>query len=128
LTLRFLGEVAEFEPVRDALTQVDASVAIATIGPRAALLGRGVVQLPVGGLNDLATSVVEATRSLGEPPPARPFRGHLTLARTNGVKLDKSALELHGEWTVHDVELIRSHLGRGGARYETLATFALRGV
>lgn len=92
------------------------------------MLGRGVVQLPVEGLTDLASTIVDATRAFGAAPSSRSFRGHLTLARTKARRVDLAALAFEREWTVAGVELIRSHLGRGGARYETLAGFALRGL
>jgi 2'-5' RNA ligase len=128
VTLRFLGEVEDASAARDALHDVELDGVMATIGPRAAMLGRGVVQLPVGGLDDLAATVISATSSVGRPPEARPFRGHLTLARTKQRRIDTSALAMEGQWPVRDVELIQSRLGRGSARYETLATFGLRGL
>ncbi|MEY2433976.1 MAG: hypothetical protein QOC92_3701 [Acidimicrobiaceae bacterium] len=95
------------------------------MGPRPGVLGHQVVYLPVAGLGDVATAVVQATAAVGEPPPTRRFRGHLTIGRTKGGIVDTASLCLERSWTVREVELIRSHLGRGGARYETLERFPL---
>jgi 2'-5' RNA ligase len=129
VTLRFLGNVDDPAPVIDALDATRESLAPVdvTVGPRAAVLGRQVVYLPVAGLDVLADVIIDATRNFGEPPPARPFKGHLTLARTKGAVVDRSSLDLAATWTVDHVELIRSHLGRGPARYETLAALSLGG-
>ena len=127
VTIRFLGNVDDPESVIAAL-QASAralSPVEAVLGPRAAMLGRGVVQLPVAGLDEVARVVIAATASFGDPPDARPFKGHLTLARTKGRVADRSSLDLSATWTVDRVELIRSHLGGGPARYETVAAFSL---
>jgi RNA 2',3'-cyclic 3'-phosphodiesterase len=65
------------------------------------------------------------------------FTGHVTLARIQGIKrpqaeiLSKFALGLaesfFGEWVADKVELIRSELSSGGARYTTVAEFPLSG-
>jgi 2'-5' RNA ligase len=129
VTLRFLGNIDDPAPVASAL--VDSLQGVApldvTIGPRAGVLGHQIVYLPVSGLTDLATAVVTATRRFGEPPPTRRFRGHLTLGRTKGGIVDSAALALEQAWTVRDVELIRSHLGGGRVRHETLERWALTG-
>ena len=129
VTLRFLGNVDDPAPVIDALDATRASLAPVdvTVGPRAAVLGRQVVYLPVAGLDVLADVIIDATRNFGAPPPTRPFKGHLTLARTTGGVVDRSSLDLAATWTVDHVELIRSHLGGGPARYETLAALSLGG-
>ena len=129
VTLRFLGNVDDPAPVIHAL---DAAVPLlvpteVTLGPRAGVLGHQVVYLPVRGLDALAAMVIDATKSFGEPPPTRRFKGHLTLARTKGGIVDRSVLHASASWTVGEIELIRSHLGGGPARYETLRTFSLSG-
>ena len=129
VTLRFFGNVDDAAPVIDALDALRARVAPAevTLGPRAGVLGHQVVYLPAAGLDALATAVIDASRTFGEPPPARRFKGHLTLARTKGSLVDLSVLDLSAAWTVDRIELIRSHLGRGPAMYETVASFSLDG-
>jgi len=128
VTLRFFGDVDDADDIIDAMRLAPLENATARMGPHASMLGRGVVQLPVAGLDELAAGVVDATRSFGDAPPSRPFHGHLTLARTKARGVHQRALELECAWPVRDVELIRSHLGRGGAHYETISRFALRRV
>jgi 2'-5' RNA ligase len=83
--------------------------------------------LPVGGLDDLAATVVGLTSSIGEPPPSRPFTGHLTLARGKpGVSVQSLAgVALSATWPVSEVTLVSSELHPHGARYEIVARFGL---
>lgn len=129
VTLRFLGNIDTPEPVVSALDVALAGCAPVDVvlGPRARMLRRQVVYLPIEGLDAIAGLVARATASFGEPPPSRPFMGHVTLARTKGARVDVSGLGLAATWTVGEVELIRSHLGGGPARYETLRSFPLPG-
>ena len=129
VTLRFLGNVEDPVPVIEALERVAATLAPVDVsmGPRPGVLGRQVVYLPVTGLDEVADRVVRATVDFGEPPQGRRFRGHLTLARTKGGRVDLTQLASAASWTVGEIELIRSHLGAGPARYEVLAAFALSG-
>jgi 2'-5' RNA ligase len=118
VTLRFLGEVAEPDPVAAALSAAPLAVCEARLGPEAEVLGRHVICLPVAGLDGLAAAVVEATAGFGQPPDDRRFRGHLTLARarrTSGL-----LRPFEDRFTVTDVRLIRSHQGSDGVRYEDL--------
>jgi 2'-5' RNA ligase len=119
VTLVFLGEVADPDPIVDALDAAPLEPATAVVGPAVATLGRRVLQVPLAGLDDLAAAV---RRTL---PPARPdahpFRGHLTLARADRARLGDLAGEpVDGRFAVEDVRLVRSHLGGGGPRYEDL--------
>src|SRR5260370_1133007 len=129
VTLRFFGNVDEPSPSgRVFADAVHSFTAVeAALGPRPGVLGHQVVYLPVAGLGDLAEAVVKGTARFGEPPATRRFRGHLTLGRTKGGLVDAASLALECSWTVREVELIRSHLGHGGARYETLERFPLNG-
>jgi len=136
ITLRFLGEVAEPEPVVTVLDQLGSSAVgatEATLGPQVEQLGRQVLCLPSGGLDELAAGVVAATAALGQPPDDRAFRGHLTLARIRrrarrsrivGSDEDQGA-GIDARWPVGEVVLVRSHLGRGGPRYEDLHVHSL---
>lgn len=61
---------------------------------------------------------------------AGPFRPHVTLARSGREPVDLRAWVAGasvpaGDLAVERVELVRSHVGRGAARYETLATTVL---
>jgi 2'-5' RNA ligase len=79
----------------------------------------------VAGLDPLAAAVVDATRAIGRSPDQRSFRGHLTLARVNG-RMPRVAEAIDRRWTVATFDLVRSHLGGGPARYETLAIWSLQ--
>lgn len=80
ITLRFLGQCDEAEAAQ-ALRRVNFSPATVALGPTLKRLGRGVVMLPVSGLDGLAAAVTEATGHIGQPPPNRRFTGHMTMAR-----------------------------------------------
>ncbi|MDQ2725786.1 MAG: hypothetical protein M3Y36_09860 [Actinomycetota bacterium] len=85
MTSRFLGDLADdgMADLGDGLRAVAAQTAPrrVALGPFTARLGQGVLMVPVTGLEDLGRAVCEATASSGSPPPARPFIGHVTLAR-----------------------------------------------
>ena len=132
VTLRFLGDLEDPAPVRDALAPAVGRVPAveATLGPTLRRLGGSVLCVPVAGLEPLAAAVVEATRTLGAPAEDRPFRGHLTLARTRGRRRLPGSLAgapAGGVWPVDEVTLVRSRLSAGPARYEVLERFATGG-
>ena len=119
VTLRFLGEVEDPGPVAVALAATPLEACTAVVGPRVTVLGRSTVVVPVAGLDALAAGVARATATVGAPPEARAFRGHLTLARVRrGPARDLAGEALEVRFPVDDVRLVRSHLGPGGSRYE----------
>lgn len=125
VTLRFLGEVDDPQPIVSALERAALSPTRARLGPGLELLGQKVVCAPVAGLEELAGHVVGATAQLGEPPEGRAFRGHVTLARLRrGRRVirsrDLDGAEVEASWPVDEVALVRSHLGSSGPRYEDL--------
>jgi 2'-5' RNA ligase len=126
VTLRFLGDVASPDDAVAALSSVVAPVADAVVGPAVALVGRRILCVPVSGLEGVAEAVITATAGIGEPPPSRPFTGHVTLARTRGGGARGAAgaagAAINVRWTVDAVQLVRSHLSPRGARYETVAS------
>ena len=127
VTLRFLGDADEGAVV-EALRTVLHPPVTATLGPAVARLGRSVVCVPVAGLDDLASAVIAATAAGGDPPDPRPFAGHLTLARLRHRRAcGLAGHRVSGTFAVDEVALVRSHLDPTGARYETVATFALSG-
>jgi 2'-5' RNA ligase len=84
-------------------------------------------------LGDLAASVTAGARRAGAVPPdaGRRFRPHLTLARCRApadVRPIVAGLEGYRgpTWMTEEIYLIRSHLGGGQPRYETLGTWKLR--
>lgn len=95
VTLRFLGDEADPEPVTAAVAAAlsvpvggpGAAVSAqpeARLGPATGWLGGGsVLQVPVAGLDGLAAVVDRAVAGL-VPPDDRRFLGHLTLARRPG--------------------------------------------
>jgi 2'-5' RNA ligase len=124
VTLRFLGD-ADIRALREALDGVGAPVIDAHLGPAVRRLGRGVLCVPVTGLERLAAAVIDATRAIGHPPDHRTFRGHVTLARVSG-RMPRVREAIDCQWTVATFALVRSHLGGGPARYQTVATWPLQ--
>ena len=133
VTLRFLGSVDDVRPVVDALQSLTSCAPVdVRLGPATRRLGT-VLCVPVDGLAPIAAAVIDATRSIGEPPDDRPFRGHITLARAKGrAKIpntpDLVGLPVAGAWTVDTLAVVASHLGAPRARYETVAEVPLTGV
>lgn len=80
ITLRFLGE-CDADEAAGALRAGMHPRATVTLGPVPERLGRSVLMLPAAGVDELAASVIETTRYIGDPPPDHPFVGHLTIAR-----------------------------------------------
>ncbi|MFV9671935.1 MAG: RNA 2',3'-cyclic phosphodiesterase [Acidimicrobiia bacterium] len=134
LTLRFLGSTDA--PRRDRILEfLDEHLVVEpfTLG----FTGLGafpkpsratVLWLGTGRGSDELAKVAEiceqAATSVGFEPEDRPFHSHLTLARirppvnVEGIVEQVAAFPLKME--VDRVTLYRSHLGRGGARYETV--------
>jgi RNA 2',3'-cyclic 3'-phosphodiesterase len=142
LTLAFLGSVdadrvAEIGATAGeiAASHARTEVSTARLGafPRpgsARVLWYGVAD-PDGDLAATAGALATAF----ELPRGEPYRAHITLARARQGHVDlrgwierasESAPE--GRLLVESLQLIRSHLGAGPARYETLATYALGGA
>jgi RNA 2',3'-cyclic 3'-phosphodiesterase len=86
---------------------------------------------PAGALGAVAADLARAL-GLTQDEPSRP---HVTLARARRGHVDlrgwiepASASAPEATLDVDHLELVRSHLGSGPARYETLATLALGGA
>jgi RNA 2',3'-cyclic 3'-phosphodiesterase len=130
VTLRFLGQV---DCELDLMAALDAAAGrseavTATLGPRPTALGDRVWVLPANGLDGLAAAVREATRELVPVTGRRPFRGHVTLARTRrpGSLAGLPPAEVAGAWTVDSMTLVSSRLHPDGARYEVIGSWPLR--
>jgi RNA 2',3'-cyclic 3'-phosphodiesterase len=133
VTLAFLGEVdAGQVPVVATAIAVAAARAAdppeATLGPATTRVGRSLLWAPVGGLDDLAAAtraaLDEAGAPLAEAEAGRPFRGHVTLARSRGrhaVPAVLAGTPVTGRWQVDSLCLVRSTLDPDHARYETIA-------
>lgn len=137
LTLRFLGEVLDVAPVETVLAaigarhrpfEITAGGLGAFPGPsRPRILWAGIT----GGVRELgllAADVERALEPLGFAPEARPFRGHLTLARVRSSRglrrigdLLRADAPAFGSWTATDMVLYRSHPRPGGSVYEAMA-------
>lgn len=80
-------------------------------------------------LEGLARACEDAAVAVGFTPEDRPFHPHLTLARirppSNVETLVDGFPPFDVRLEVAEVTLFRSHLGRGGARYEALEHIAL---
>jgi len=100
VTLRFVGRVDDvtYDRWLGALDQVKSRpvrIGLNGLGafpnpPRATVLWAG-VDSP--GLEDLAVTIEEATRTAGSPAEERPFRPHLTLARIRPPEDVRALLE-----------------------------------
>lgn len=111
ITLRFLGQCDEAEAVQ-ALRRVNFSPATVALGPMLERLGRGVVMLPVSGLDSLAAAATEATGHIGQPPPNRRFTGHMTVARFRrdpplGAWPPKDVPTINASFTASHMALVR---------------------
>lgn len=136
VTLAFLGPI-EATAIAGLVGRLSASVEdhapmrLATGGvggfpsaARARVAWYGVAD-PHDALADLAADVQRAAGVEGGQ-----FRAHVTLARARREPVDlrdwaRDAESPGGELAVDRVELMRSHLGRGPARYEVLESFVI---
>jgi 2'-5' RNA ligase len=146
LTLRFLGPTPEdrrppLEAAADAIAASLAPFDVRLAGggafpsltrPRSLWVG---VDTGADRLADLAERLTAAAGECGLVLDTRPFAPHLTLARTDGVRLGPvaanmlaaAAEDLDVRFRVERFMLFRSILGAGPARYESLHEARLRG-
>jgi 2'-5' RNA ligase len=119
VTLRFLGE-ASVSDVAGALDGLVAAPATAVLGPSTARLGRGVLMVPVAGLDEVAAAVHAVL-----PGEERPFLGHVTVARARSgrgaVPASLAGAAVSGSFSVEEVTLVRS----AGGRYEVVGRWVL---
>ena len=133
VTLRFLGQIADADAgaATDAFDHIDVGAVdsvSAEMGPATACFGRGILQVPVEGLDELARVTVEATAAVGQPPDDRPFHGHVTVARARGRSGDVRSLRgtpLAARWNVAELTLVASTPHRDGSRYEVVSSLPL---
>ena len=149
LTLRFLGDIPA-DVVEDLKKSVGAicrnawplSLCAEGVGffpnprsPRVIWVG---INDRAGRLVDLQKQIETAVGSFSSEPGGKNFTGHVTLGRlknprpadTRDLAARAQSLEkrLFGEWTAHEIEIIRSELSPAGARYTLLAAFRLGAV
>jgi RNA 2',3'-cyclic 3'-phosphodiesterase len=136
LTLKFIGEIegGEVAPLETVLRDiagrhgpVDLRIGGLAAFPslrRANVLWVGIAE--DSALMALQADVELALSRLGYPREQRPFRPHLTVARVRGgarapdIERFVSGFEYSSSVRVHSLDLMRSHLGGEGARYEAL--------
>ncbi len=139
-TIAFLGEVPDalVAPLVDA---VDAAIAAAPAPEEltvteAGRFGRAVLWValqdaPAGSLAALAAAVRRAVDTTGLPVDRKPFRAHVTLARGGQRNITSRLVAACAvpeglRWRPEAIEVWRSYLGRGPARYESEARIPLR--
>jgi 2'-5' RNA ligase len=146
LTLRFLGPtpVERVPELAAALAAVAGRVARfpVTISGAGAFPGplhpRTLwLRIEVGAdrLSELAADLGAVAAADGAQLETRPFAPHLTIARTDGLRsapdaaraLISAAATLEAPFTAERVVLYRSFLGRGPARYESVAEAVFEG-
>lgn len=140
VTLRFLGTSSREQADRVAgflaerLTTAPFTMSFAGLGAfpnasRAAVLWLG-IDRGSEELAELAELCDEAAEGAGFAANDRPFHAHLTLARLRPKQDVNRLVERFPAFpltqTVGEVVLFRSHLGRGGARYERFGALPLR--
>ena len=118
ITLAFLGEVAAPDTLYAGLGAAAARTApfalhLAGSGEfaRAGVVWVGVAG-DVDGLAALAADVQQACRDAGLGLPQRPFRPHLTIGKSGRIERRLLSGYTGPAWTVHDIELVQSVLGR----------------
>lgn len=125
VTLRFLGDTDAAEVI-ERCSDAEFPTATARLGPEIERLDRRQIVVPVDGVDVLAATVGRATVDLGEPA-RRPFRGHLTIARTKpGAVSSVLGRPIDAAFDVDEVALVESDLTSRGAVYTTVATFPTR--
>ena len=141
LTLQFLGNRVELDPVADALAGLAVRPGAVQLGDfggfprerRARVLWLGVVE---GGpfLAQLVAAVGALLGPLGYPPEEREYHPHLTLARWKSpADLRETVASLEAgprgpAWTVEEVVLFESHTRPSGAEHVERGRFLLRGA
>ena len=129
VTLRFFGDADEgahegavVEAVEEALSGARLWQVDVRMGPGVERLGRGVLVVPARGLEGLAARIAGATAHVGQPPPDRPFRGHVTVARYRGEPPHGYAPAFEAGFAATEIALVRSH---PPGTYADVATFPL---
>lgn len=139
LTLRFLGTTGAV-----AYERLLAAMAEAEVGGRFTLTFGGLGAFPRAAratvlwlaiergsdrLEQLAAHAEDAAQQAGLGPEDRPFHPHLTLSRIRPHQDVRPLIERMAPFPVplpvDRLVVYRSHLGRGGARYEELESFEL---
>jgi 2'-5' RNA ligase len=94
------------------------------LGPRARRLGGEWLAAPVGGLEDLAAVVFEATERLVPVTHPQPFAADVVLARGR-VPRELAGLPVSASWTARSLSLVADRSSPRSPRFEDLATIQL---
>jgi RNA 2',3'-cyclic 3'-phosphodiesterase len=139
ITLQFLGngDTQQLECLKARLSDVYSATVPLRLGSLGAFERAGVVFVDVEvrpELAELQQQVVAATMQCGFAPEDRPFRPHITLARTKARK-NFRGLPARRPWRenpprfspfeAREFLLYESFTGEAGSRYEARARFAL---
>ena len=141
ITLQFYGDVDEERAacLADGLAHASfASAPEVILDGLGRFAAKGILHATVGvtpGLLDLQQRVVKCGSSFGFVPEARPFRPHVTLARSKGQKGVKSLRPLATPdlpafgpdicWMAREILLLRSTLCPQGAEYAVVSRIRL---
>ena len=139
VTMRFLGPTdrVAYERFLAALTEAERgepfTISFGGLGafprPARATVLWLAVERGVDRLERLAALSEQAAQQAGFAPEERPFHAHLTLSRIRPHQDVRPLLERVSPFPmslpVDRLVVFRSHLGRGGARYEELDSFEL---
>ena len=134
VTIAFLGEVPDGGQMVAAGALADVAGRLpdrphAIIGPATETMGRGILCLPVDGLDEVAAAVRASPVGRYVRPEELPFNGHLTLARARRgqrVPDDLCGVPVEARWPVDEICLVSSRLHPECARYETLVGATIR--
>ena len=124
VTVRFVGDCTDPEPVIDAVAAAADGLAapVLGVGPMLMRLTATALVLPVDGARPLAAAVAHALRM-----PLGTFTGHMTLARVRRQAPPPPTHEpVAVSWTPRTLDVIESCPG-GAPRFRTLAQAALAG-
>lgn len=139
ITLQFLGSTTEeqYACVTARLSEIRSEPVPIRLGGLEIFERAGIFHVevePTDGLVALQQQVTAHTRPCGFEPEDRPYRPHITLARSKGsagrqqlkqVRERVKAQPHFTAFTAREFLLYESHLGAGGSKYEVRARYAL---
>lgn len=138
VTVQFLGDDADVDAIvtaLDRLATVPGEVRLGAAGPLGNPRRATVFAAPLADglewMRGLAAEVASRLVPLGYQPDDRPFRPHLTLARTRRATRMDTAVAAFGpgpigeSWVVDEVTVYESRLGRGPAEHLVRAVLPL---
>ena len=120
LTLAFIGEYPDAEPVLEALSEVSFtpfSLSLEGVGCFGDLWWAGMKESPA--LEAVVRRIRRALSGHGIPFDRKRFRAHITLIRKASGTLPETRAE-HASMTVERISLMRSDRGRNGMIYTEL--------